>query len=846
MRAIACCCLSILFSTGAVVAASLHPDAVEPGQAFTIAELAPPITARHIIAEASDGTTVELPFELSDSGRLVLFAPAHPSGLETGGTYTLRLPDPQPRALGSLTVLPIAPPRSDPGPELARLARRQASSLGWAPDALHEAFEREPGSLAPDAFLAAVLLEVVDGGEGSIRWLLDATEGTDAGHQLRTVFGDALISELDELAAGAIEPGVAALPPGAVLLPVAGAAGFASDRRRQFLKDAHPALWRDAGDELEITTAAELDYWMEKRAAIARHFDSPSLQDWRDDPKKSLESELDRRAADRLESKLGSLADDVAKQSPVVRAALLAKSAASSIFDLFMAPINFDLQKELAQLPSKLEPLSCSAPDSPHLEDDPRGGPSPMEVANWRASVVASNEPWTFTVNDFLSLMQSAEEMLTSLAGDLEAIATFGASDQEKDAFMKLLGQVDTARKKIQKRHAQVENLSGSGNDVFCATGVGCLEESATAWGPIDVSAADWVAAAILSGECVKVGAIAGSTDDGGLFTELSLDGSGSWSPPAGPVGYTVADTGTCTLRIMTRGDRFGGVHSEGTADVTVKEILVHVSAEPTTAREGEQVRLTATVDNAHDDSVGWPHNGSQDANTTWTAPELGPTECSREFRLEAESMSRQGIRHSGEPPRKGAITIRVVDPDNRLEVAPPSATTRTDESVRFRAASTGGTSTPGVTWQASGGSISADGTFTSSLPGTYEVMAMVPGTSVECAGTALVTSATSAKDRIGTGSPRRARSARPSTMDAPWSSASPPAWSDRRARPPAPACSPSPSPGTTSRSASWPRSKAVWTSAPTSSHRRAGWRRTRRSSRHGAASSPTPKPDPI
>jgi hypothetical protein len=741
MRAIVCSLILILLAAGGAMGATLDPDAVEPGQAFTIADVDPLPSAEHILAVAADGTTIELSFVVSESGRLVVFAPAHPDGLENGGSLELRFPGGESLELGSLTVLPMSPPRPDPGAELARLARAQARSLGWEPDELARQFDRKPGSLSPDAFLSAALLEVIDGGEGSIRWLLDETEGTEAGRRLREVFGsEALLSELERFLAGSTDTSLAMLPPAAVLLQFGVYARFPNDARRQHLRNSHPAMWEDAEDGLEITTAAELDYWMEKRAAIDRHLAPPQLPDWKSDPKGRLTSELDRRAAAELESRINKLADAVAKNSPGVRALLLAKNAAGSLFDLFMAPINFDLQKEQAQLPSKLEPLQCSAPDSPHFEDDPRGGPAPMEVARWTATVVASNEPWKFTVDDALKLMKSLEGMLTSMASDLEAIATFGASSEEKDEFTRLVGEVNKMRKKVQDQHAKAMKNSGEGGDVFCPAGVGCLEESATAWGPIDVSAAEWVAGSVHSGSCVRIGTMTGSSADGGIFTGVQLDGSGSWSPPGGePVGYTIADTGTCTLRLMTRSDRFGGVKSEGSTDVQVDPILVHVSADPMTPREGQEVKLDATVENAYDETVSWPHNGSDQNSTTWTAPELEPTECSREFRLEAESMSRQGIRHSGTPPRTGAATVRVIDPENQLQVTPPVANTRTNQPVQFRADFSGASATPAVTWQSTGGSISSDGSFVSSQPGTFEVMAMLPDGSVDCSGSAVV-----------------------------------------------------------------------------------------------------------
>jgi hypothetical protein len=734
--------LSFVLGSAAAGGATIDPKAVEPGQAFTISGVQPPSGVDVIVGSAPNGTTVELLFQLSDSGRLVAFAPPHPAGLASGGVLALHFAQDDAPTLGELTVLPTAPPRPDPGAELARIARRQTRSIGWEPVALLEAFDRAPASLGPEALATAVLLRIVDGGEGSIRRLLDATEGTESGERLRATLGaENLISEVDLLTADSGESSLAALPPGAILLPsLAGTVGFASDQRRQFLRDAHPALWREAEDELEITTAAELDFWMEKRAALARHFDSPSLEDWKSDPKKMLESELDRRAADALAARVERLAETAGRSSPGMRLLLLSKTAAGTVFDLFMAPTNLRLKKELAQLPSKLEPLRCSAPASPHHEDDPRGGPSPLEVADWSATVVASNEPWTFTVNDALALMQSLESMLNTLAEDLENIATLGASEAEKDAFMELFEKVNETRTTIQQRHAQVVEASGRGNEALCITGIGCFEEGATAWGPIDVSPAEWVTASITTGTCVEVGSISGASNAGGVFTALALDGNGSWSPPtANAVGYTVADTGTCTLRIMTRSDRFGGVRSEGTTDVTVETILVHVSADPMAAREGEVVRLDAAVANAHDEAVRWTHHGVQEATTTWTAPELGPTECSRDFSIEAESLSRQGIRHSGDPPRTGAITVTVVDPDNRLEVTPASATVRTDQSVQFSAAFAATTASPLVTWTASGGSISADGTFTSSRPGTFEIAAAIPDGSAECAGTAVV-----------------------------------------------------------------------------------------------------------
>lgn len=156
---------------------------------------------------------------------------------------------------------------------------------------------------------------------------------------------------------------------------------------------------------------------------------------------------------------------------------------------------------------------------------------------------------------------------------------------------------------------------------------------------------------------------------------------------PMDPLEYQLREAGVAQVWVRTASDKFQGEFAGGHAILEVRAIEVEIGRPgfadgPYVVGPGETIELDAIVFNAEDPSLQWSATAGEievlgELSIAYTAP-LEPAYIV----VEAESMSRQGIRASGIPGRSGWAEI-IVD---GLIIAPTKTCVPLGESKQLRA----------------------------------------------------------------------------------------------------------------------------------------------------------------
>ena len=193
---------------------------------------------------------------------------------------------------------------------------------------------------------------------------------------------------------------------------------------------------------------------------------------------------------------------------------------------------------------------------------------------------------------------------------------------------------------------------------------------------------------------------------------------------------YWPVRVGSDVLRIEVRGDRFAGQSVSVESAVEVKEIIVDTTPDLIVVdRTGEVIVIEAGIENAESKVLEWrPERGAwvdglgdrTDGPAARTLEAPGdPSDYP--FNVVVESMTRTGLRETGDPPRLDITTVRLAD----LIVEPDPGQVQVGGELQFTATRRDGTPVS-VTWSATGGRIGrATGLYVAGeLPGTYAVTA--------------------------------------------------------------------------------------------------------------------------
>lgn len=211
---------------------------------------------------------------------------------------------------------------------------------------------------------------------------------------------------------------------------------------------------------------------------------------------------------------------------------------------------------------------------------------------------------------------------------------------------------------------------------------------------------------------------------------------------------YEARKAGNSELRLQTQPQRFQGQHRIANQVLTVEPIVVVVlglagASGPVQILPGDQVQLTATIENALDRTLQWfaPNGG--------TIMPLASTEEGGPFRafftapetpgvyvVEAESMSRTGPRRSGQPRRVGVISLKA----EWLRIDPTSICIEPGERAPFQAFYKDGPAlTSDITWSADAGTITNAGLYTAPRAGRSATVTVEERTNPESRASATI-----------------------------------------------------------------------------------------------------------
>ena len=213
-----------------------------------------------------------------------------------------------------------------------------------------------------------------------------------------------------------------------------------------------------------------------------------------------------------------------------------------------------------------------------------------------------------------------------------------------------------------------------------------------------------------------------------------------------GDTSYVVVTTGVGNLVVRAQGEKFNGSQAMLKQPVDAEPIKVTIDPPYADGDPGFTATFTVTVHHANDPSVditlepvgGHVLSHEQVADNVYQVT-VATSEQREDFpaRLRVESTSSTGLRALADaPPRVGAALIRS---GGDIVLSPWATCVEPGETTRFSAV-VHGFDNQGVSWTASGGSITADGQFTApDQEGTYEVQATADADSTRTA-TARVT----------------------------------------------------------------------------------------------------------
>lgn len=204
-------------------------------------------------------------------------------------------------------------------------------------------------------------------------------------------------------------------------------------------------------------------------------------------------------------------------------------------------------------------------------------------------------------------------------------------------------------------------------------------------------------------------------------------------------------EVGPDVLRVAAQSSQFGGATIQTDLPMVTNQILVHVSPPDAFVTEPgkQEVEITVTLENVDLPTLLWDAgegswtDGLQDETngpgvrrmSTPADPKLYP------FEVTVESLSRQGIRAGGLPPRVGIATIRLRK--GTITVSPEGICVE-NGTPRTLAATVTDLADPGVAWTleepgtglpSSDGSISAGGVYTAPPSGSGEVVVVATST---------------------------------------------------------------------------------------------------------------------
>lgn len=160
----------------------------------------------------------------------------------------------------------------------------------------------------------------------------------------------------------------------------------------------------------------------------------------------------------------------------------------------------------------------------------------------------------------------------------------------------------------------------------------------------------------------------------------------------------TPKEAGSDQLRVAAQSTQFGGREIHTDVDMVVNAIHVGVTpADIYVSELGETVSVTATIANADLETMRWtPEWGtwedgqSDETNGPRTRPLKTPTDADAyPFLVTVESLSRQGVRSSGLPPRVGFATIHN-GAQPTLRLSPADTCIHPGETVQYSAEVTG------------------------------------------------------------------------------------------------------------------------------------------------------------
>lgn len=194
---------------------------------------------------------------------------------------------------------------------------------------------------------------------------------------------------------------------------------------------------------------------------------------------------------------------------------------------------------------------------------------------------------------------------------------------------------------------------------------------------------------------------------------------------------YRGREAGPSILVVRTRPGRFVEQSASSSLDLEVRPIIVTLfgpngRSDITHTAPDRPITLQATVQNALNPCLRWsarnggdlvPPDNCETPSAQFSAAEHG------DYGVEAESMTRTGIRASASPKRYGGITVRV----GGLRLRPAPSCVEVGETVAFEVFKWNEPVPYSVMFEASGGTIGPDGAFTATTQGTGSVRATDP-----------------------------------------------------------------------------------------------------------------------
>lgn len=227
-------------------------------------------------------------------------------------------------------------------------------------------------------------------------------------------------------------------------------------------------------------------------------------------------------------------------------------------------------------------------------------------------------------------------------------------------------------------------------------------------------------------------------TADVTKFSKMSVvEGSSVEAGTANSDKIIPVSIGASRLRIEKQEQYFAYQALLRFKNVEVHEIIVSIDPSISFAAPKSSVSLNATIQYAGDESLKWSvSNGVLESfdgkNNILYTPDVP---WDKPIRVEAESMTRTGLREDGEPPRVGVALVYTDDVD--LIIIPGGACIDPGDSIAFQAEVEGFDGDLDIHWSASFGTFN-DNVYTApgSAAGVATITASIKGTDiVETAG---------------------------------------------------------------------------------------------------------------